>query len=78
MSDPMQTPITGLPRPIHTPNPEFVKSQYEDKNENISLEYIKAAIEAMKDQPSKTAHQIADCADVFWEWAQAQSWKRGQ
>ena len=35
MSDPMQTPITGLPRPIHTPNPEFVKSQYEDKNENI-------------------------------------------
>lgn len=73
--------INGLPAPPqpetkHIPNKEYQRSKFEERNEDISIRFIEAAIKAMEGQ-DKSPKEIADCADVFWEWSQADSWTRG-
>lgn len=67
---------TAIPRPRFDPNPEHVAKVKDEKNDAVSIEYLKLAVEAMKGR-EMTAKEIADAADVFWEWSQASDWKRG-
>jgi hypothetical protein len=64
------------PQSRFTPNPDHVAQKRDEANDTVSIEYLKVAVEAMKGQ-NATAKQIADCADIFWEWSQSSSWNRG-
>lgn len=76
--------MADLPRPFNptptdkfTPNPAYVADKKDERNDAVSIEYIRLAVEAMKGR-EMSPNQIADCADIFWEWSQAETWARGQ
>lgn len=75
MSDPIPRPLQAGQQTF-TPNPHYEAAKKDERNDAVSIDYIRLAVEHAKGR-DMTPKQVADAADMFWEWSQAEQWKRG-
>ena len=71
----MSSPVLPRPQVGFVPDPAHVERVRDERNDAVSIEYLRLAVEALKGRDA-TPHQIADCADVLWEWSQSDTWER--